>query len=98
MRISPPFLPCKNKIFDLFFLQPKFHTIRYKKQEKKVQKNFILVLKNSVKKKKIFHGRFFTAVFFNSGQFSPNLKPYSDRSRSTQHCFKKSGGVMGRLF
>jgi hypothetical protein len=54
--------------------------------------------KLSSKKLIFFHRRFFTAVFFGGEQFSPNLKPYSDRPISSKHHFKKSGGVMGRLF
>jgi hypothetical protein len=55
--------------------------------------------KLSLKKLIFFSSPIFTAVFFGGGQFSPNLKPYSDRSLSTQHRFQKSGGgVMGRLF
>jgi hypothetical protein len=41
---------------------------------------------------------FFIVVFFGGEQSSPNLKPFSVRPLSTQHCFKKPGGVVGRLF
>jgi hypothetical protein len=54
--------------------------------------------KFSSKKLIFLNRRFFTAVFLNNGQFLPKLKPYSDRSRSTQHRFQKSGGLRGDFF
>jgi hypothetical protein len=92
MRISPPFLPT------FFFLPLKLRTICYKKQEKKVRKNFVLLVNNFVKKIIFLSLAIFYRVFFGGGQFLLFLKPYSDRSVSTLHRFKKSEGVMGRLF
>jgi hypothetical protein len=98
MRISPPFLSCKNIIFELFFLQLKLRTIFYKKQEKKLQ-NFILVLKNLVEKNFFFfHRRFFTAVFFNSGQFSPNLNHILIGLEVPNTALKNQGGLWGDFF
>jgi hypothetical protein len=36
------FFPCKNSFSTFFFLHLKLRTIFYKKQEKKVRKNFVL--------------------------------------------------------
>jgi adenine specific DNA methylase Mod len=80
-------------------LHLKLRTIGYKKQEKKDRKNYVLQRGEKLSSKKIFFSSpIFYRCFFGDGQFSPNLKPYSDRPISTQHRFKKSGGVMGRLF
>jgi hypothetical protein len=68
------------------------------RNKKKSLKNFCFRGEKLSSKNFFFHRQFFTAVFFGGGQFSLNLKPYSDRPISSQHRFKKSGGVMGRLF
>ncbi len=97
MSLSPSFLLCKKNFFYFFFWNLKLQRIFHKKQEK-VWKNFVLVVKNFLFKICFFSRQFITAVFFGGEQFSPKVKPFSNRPVSTQHCFQKPGGVIRRLF
>ncbi len=80
------FYHVKTKFSTFFFSHLKLRILCYKKQEKKFEK--ILFLRWKIKFEKInffFHCWFFTAIFFGGGQFSPNSKPYSNRSISTRY-------------
>jgi hypothetical protein len=77
------FYRVKTKFLTFFFLRLKLYRICNKKQKEKNRKNFVLVVKNVVMKKKFLPSPIFTAIFFGGEQFSPKVKSYSKRPIST---------------
>ncbi len=88
----------KIKFLTFSFCSLNFTQFAIRNKKKSSKKLDFSGEKFSSKKLFFFNRRFFTAVFLNNRQFLPELKPYSDRSRSTQHRFQKSGGLRGDFF
>jgi hypothetical protein len=93
------FYHVKIKFSTFFFLQLKLRTICYKKQEKKVRKNFILVVKNVVKKNNFFFIANFLPPFYLTADNFRQIKNHILIGLEVPNtAFKNQGGLWGDFF